>query len=273
MGTGHGHDRNPAAHAHESEPIMTWPLVILAVCSIFSGWTLAIGLPFGTPLLEDMLEYGEPYRAIDIQAQHHYFALGASLLIMLSGIGLALLYYAPPGFPYFVPTRFSAAQTAERLGGVYRFLVHKWYFDELYWAVFVRPCMAIARFCHQIDKVLIDGLIDGAAATTAALSRFEGRFRHDRRRSACESDRQGRLYRRRLEPFDPDRPVAQLLDVSGRRAGGAVHRGLRLDPQLEVLCSKLASPPGRTCFHDREFSYGLSANAYSLPSEPVTAPC
>ena len=30
-GHGHGHDLNPAAHAHESEPIMTWPLIILAV--------------------------------------------------------------------------------------------------------------------------------------------------------------------------------------------------------------------------------------------------
>jgi proton-translocating NADH-quinone oxidoreductase chain L len=177
-GHGHGLDRNPAAHAHESEPIMTWPLVILAVCSIFSGWTIALGLPLNStpPVLEHMLEYGEPYRAIDIQAQHHYFALGASMLIMLSGIGLALLFYAPRGFPYFVPTRFSAAQTAERMGGIYKFLVHKWYFDELYWAVFVRPCMAIARFCHQIDKVLIDGLIDGAAATTALLARLEGVF-------------------------------------------------------------------------------------------------
>jgi NADH:ubiquinone oxidoreductase subunit 5 (subunit L)/multisubunit Na+/H+ antiporter MnhA subunit len=171
----HGHDLNPAAHAHESEPIMTWPLLILAFFSIFSGWTLAIGLPFGTPVLEGMLEYGEPYRGIDPHATH-YYALAASLLIMLSGIGLALLYYAPHGFPYFVPTRFSAARTAERLGGVYKFLVHKWYFDELYWAVFVRPCMAIARFCHQIDKVLIDGLVDGSAAVTALLSRLEGVF-------------------------------------------------------------------------------------------------
>jgi proton-translocating NADH-quinone oxidoreductase chain L len=173
--SGHGHESNPAAHAHESEPIMTWPLLILAFFSIFSGWTLALGLPFGTPLLEGMLEYGEPYRGIDAHATH-YYALAASLLIMLSGIGLALLYYAPKGFPYFVPTRFSAAQTAERLGGVYNFLVHKWYFDELYWAVFVRPCMAIARFCFEIDKVLIDGLIDGAAATTALLARLEGVF-------------------------------------------------------------------------------------------------
>jgi len=175
---GHGHENNPAAHAHESEPIMTWPLVILAVCSIFAGWTLwyVIPLPIGTPAVEHMLEYGEPYHATHIQSFHHYAALGASLLIMLTGIGLGLLYYAPRGFPYFVPTRFSAARTAERFGGVYRFLVHKWYFDEIYWAVLVRPCLALARFCRQIDQVFIDGVVNGSAAATALLSRFEGIF-------------------------------------------------------------------------------------------------
>jgi proton-translocating NADH-quinone oxidoreductase chain L len=173
---GHSHDLNPVAHAHESEPIMTWPLIILAVCSIFSGWTLALGLPFGTPVLEHMIEYGEPYRAVDILAQHHYGAMAASAVILFLGIGAGLLYYAPKGLPYFVPTRYSAAQTAARLGGLYRFLVHKWYFDELYWAVFVRPCLYIARFCQQIDKILIDGLVDGSAAVTAMLSKAEGIF-------------------------------------------------------------------------------------------------
>jgi proton-translocating NADH-quinone oxidoreductase chain L len=174
----HGHDANPVAHAHESEPIMTWPLLILAFCSIFAGWTLwyIIPLPFGTPTLEHMLEYGEPYRAIDITSWHHFGAFAASGLIMLVGIGLGLLFYAPAGFPYFVPTRFSAARTSERFSGVYRFLVHKWYFDELYWAVFVRPCMALARLCRQIDQVLIDGLVDGSAALTRLLSKFDGVF-------------------------------------------------------------------------------------------------
>jgi proton-translocating NADH-quinone oxidoreductase chain L len=174
-GHGHGHDANPAAHAHESGPLMTWPLVILAFFSIFSGWTLALGLPFGTPVLEYILEYGEPYRGIDAHAAH-YYALAASLVIMLSGIGLGLLYYAPKGFPYFVPTRFNAAVTADRLKGVYGFLVHKWYFDELYDAVFVKPCLAFAGLCRQIDQVLIDGFVNGSAAAMTLLSRWEGVF-------------------------------------------------------------------------------------------------
>jgi proton-translocating NADH-quinone oxidoreductase chain L len=174
---GHGLDPNPAAHAHESGPIMTWPLIILAVLSIVSGWTIRYGpLPLGTPALEAMLEYGEPYRAFVIESRHHNYALAASLLIMFTGIGLGLLYYAPPGFRYFVPTRLSAARAAERFGGLYRFLVHKWYFDEFYWAVLVRPCLALARLCRQIDQVLIDGLVNGSAAATALLSRLDGVF-------------------------------------------------------------------------------------------------
>jgi proton-translocating NADH-quinone oxidoreductase chain L len=176
---GHDHDRNPAAHAHESEPVMTWPLVVLALFSVVSGWALftIIPHPFGTPAVEMMLEYGKPVAAwIEVGAVHHYAALAASFLIMLAGIGLALAYYAPHGLPYFISRRFSAAQAAERYAGAYRFLVHKWYFDELYWAVFVRPCLELARICRQIDQILIDGLIDGSAAVTALLSRFESVF-------------------------------------------------------------------------------------------------
>jgi NADH:ubiquinone oxidoreductase subunit 5 (subunit L)/multisubunit Na+/H+ antiporter MnhA subunit len=176
---GHAPDPNPAAHAHESEAIMTWPLIILAVLSIFSGWTFwyIVPRPFvGTPTLEAMLEYGEPYRALVIESHHHNYALVSSLLIMFTGVGLGLLYYAPPGFPFFVPTRLSAARTAERFGGLYRFLVHKWYFDEFYWAVFVRPCMALTRICRQFDQTLVDGLVNGSAAVTGLLNRLAGIF-------------------------------------------------------------------------------------------------
>ena len=136
-------------------------------------------------------------------------------MILFAGIGFGLLYYAPKGFPYFVPTRFSAARTAARLGGIYSFLVHKWYFDELYNAVFVQPCLYLARFCQQIDKVLIDGLVDGSARTTTLLSKLDGVFDVIAVDSTCEFDRQGSVRRGRLEPLDPDGPAAQLPDVPG----------------------------------------------------------
>ncbi len=178
---GHGHDKNPAAHAHESEPIMTWPLLILAFCSIFSGWTLALGLPvsgrLGTPVLEQMIEYGEPYRATDIQAQHHYRRHGR-FCFDSAGRNRRWLALSTHRKASRILSRPDSAplETAARLGGIYRFLVHKWYFDELYWAIFVRPCLSLCRLCQQIDKILIDGLVDGSAAVTALLSRLEGMF-------------------------------------------------------------------------------------------------
>jgi proton-translocating NADH-quinone oxidoreductase chain L len=186
-GHGHGqlHDQNPVAHAHESEPIMVWPLIVLAVMSVIAGWGFWYIIPnpaafmhLGTPLLERMLEYGEPYRAFDTNQLHnlHYYAFGGSAVILLTGLGVALLFYGPKGFPYFVPTRLSAARAAERFGGVYKFLVKKWYFDDLYWAVFVRPCLAFARLCREIDIRLIDGLVNGSAALTRLIDWIVGRF-------------------------------------------------------------------------------------------------
>jgi NADH:ubiquinone oxidoreductase subunit 5 (subunit L)/multisubunit Na+/H+ antiporter MnhA subunit len=173
---GHGHDDhdlNPAAHAHESEAIMTWPLIILAVCSVFVGWTIWFGLPVGTPVLEKMIAYGDPIGVINSHWAHWY-ALLCSLLIAMLGIGLGALYYAPPGLPLFTSTRLSAARTAEQFRGLYDLFVHKWYFDDIYWAVFVRPCLGLARLCGQIDKVLIDGLVNGSAYLTERLSHWDG---------------------------------------------------------------------------------------------------
>ena len=181
-GHGDGHHGNPYDHAHESERIMTWPLIALAVPAVLVGWTWMLGLPFDEPVLEKMLTYGEPIRGQDLWSMH-YLALAASVLIVLVGIGAGIAFYAPPtleafGRPLgFIPRRrYEAATWAGRFPGVYRFLTHKWYFDELYDAVFVRPCLALARGLGRLDKLGIDGLVNGAAALTALLSRLEGVF-------------------------------------------------------------------------------------------------
>jgi proton-translocating NADH-quinone oxidoreductase chain L len=178
--TAHGHgpghdDLNPASHAHESEPIMTWPLMILAFFSVFAGWTFWVGLPVGTPVLEQMIAYGEPAGVINAHWAHWY-ALGSSLVIAAVGIGLALLYYAPRDLPYFVPTRMNAADAARSFAPFYNLFVHKWYFDELYWAIFVRPCLAFARFCGLLDKLFVDGIVNGSAYVTERLSYLDGIF-------------------------------------------------------------------------------------------------
>ncbi len=170
-----GESRGAAVdQARESPPVMTRPLVILAVCSVFSGWTILLGLPFGPrPVLEMMLDYGAPAGALD-GASTRFAALGATLVIVVLGVGLGLLYYAPAGLPWFVATRLSADRAAVRHPALYRFLINKWYFDDLYGAFVVKPCLAVARFCGRFDRLLIDRLVDGAAAATRFLSRSQG---------------------------------------------------------------------------------------------------
>jgi proton-translocating NADH-quinone oxidoreductase chain L len=184
---GHEHDTNPALHAHESGPTMTLPLVILAVLSVFSGWTVwlglpgaltgMVGLPSAAPILESMLEYGAPLVHHGAHwGPSHFAALIASLIIATTGIGLAFLFYAPADMPHFVPTRWSAERVVRRSPGIHRFLAKKWYFDELYNLIFVRPCLAFARACSQLDKIVVDGLVNASAFGTELLSRGQGLF-------------------------------------------------------------------------------------------------
>jgi NADH:ubiquinone oxidoreductase subunit 5 (subunit L)/multisubunit Na+/H+ antiporter MnhA subunit len=78
--------------------------------------------------------------------------------------------------PYFFTRRYSAKTTAERFGAVHNFLVHKWYFDELYAAAFVRPTLSAARGLATFDKYVVDGLVNTSAAVTTLLSKLEGVF-------------------------------------------------------------------------------------------------
>jgi NADH:ubiquinone oxidoreductase subunit 5 (subunit L)/multisubunit Na+/H+ antiporter MnhA subunit len=125
-------------------------------------------------VLEQFLAYGEPIEAIDLGAAH-LFAMGASLLVAAIGIGLGILYYAPP-LPYVFRRRISPQEAVKRFGPIYGFLVQKWKFDELYDAALVRPTLALARASSQFDMWIIDGIVNGSAWLTELLSRLEGVF-------------------------------------------------------------------------------------------------
>ena len=76
---------------------------------------------------------------------------------MAAGLALAYLFYiAKPELP---------AATARAFAPIYKFLLNKWYIDELYDLLFVRPANAIGRFFWKAgDGGVIDRLIDGTAA-------------------------------------------------------------------------------------------------------------
>ena len=88
----------------------------------------------------------------------------APLVVGLLGIATAyVMYMAFPLLPMRLATQFR---------GIYQFLLNKWYFDELYDAIFVQPLIRLARVFWQTgDAMLIDGVPNGLAELTVDGSR------------------------------------------------------------------------------------------------------
>jgi NADH-quinone oxidoreductase subunit L len=94
----------------------------------------------------------------------------APLVVALSGIALAWLFYiAKPELPGKLAARFSF---------IHRFLLNKWYFDELYQWLFVANALRLGNlFYNFFDKKIIDGFgPDGAARLSAFLGRRTGQL-------------------------------------------------------------------------------------------------
>jgi NADH-quinone oxidoreductase subunit L len=165
-GTPHA-DEKVMAHVHESPKVMTIPLMLLALGAIFGGiigqdYFVGEGAnAFWGGTLNALPDHGA------LMAAHHAPRLIKFLptVVALAGIALATFAYqmAPD-----LPKRF-----AEQFRGIYRFLLHKWYFDELYDRLFVRPALILGRgFWKSGDGALIDGVgPDGVAAATRLLAR------------------------------------------------------------------------------------------------------
>ncbi len=158
-------DHHVMQHVHESPPVMLVPLALLGVGAVVAGfvfrdqligadwqafWGSSIQIAPGNHVLRDME---------DLPA---WVTLSPSVLGLL-GIATAYLFYM---IRPEIPPRLAAAFPAG-----YRFLLNKWYFDELYGVVLVAPFRALARLLWQVgDVTLIDGVPNGLAALTAGGS-------------------------------------------------------------------------------------------------------
>ena len=91
------------------------------------------------------------------------------LLLAIAGIGIAYWFYElAPALP---------ARLAQTWPGLHAFLLNKWYFDELYDAIFVRPALRIARAIWRIgDEEMIDGVPEGLARLTGDASGVASRL-------------------------------------------------------------------------------------------------
>ena len=158
-------DHHVAEHAHESPSVMVTPLLVLAVLAVVAGWTLPGG--FG---IANLLEQARPagtaegfaLGAVTIPAEYkshegaiHVTATMTAFATALAGVVLAAtMYLWRIVSPDVVATIFRP---------IYAFLANRWYFDEIYHALFVLPAHGIARLASGIDTGLIDGLINGLA--------------------------------------------------------------------------------------------------------------
>ncbi len=155
-------DHHTFEHARESPLVMLIPLGVLALGAVVAGlafqdafigegyaafWGKALGAGPDNHILHAIHEVPEWVR-------------WAPFLAMGTGFGLAWLYY--------IQAAWLPGATARALRPLYLFLLNKWYFDELYDWLFVRPAKWIGRALWKGgDMGLIDGAIDGTASGVA----------------------------------------------------------------------------------------------------------
>ncbi|RQW45376.1 NADH-quinone oxidoreductase subunit L [Novosphingobium sp. LASN5T] len=162
---GHHSDGTAGYHPHESPAVMLTPLVILSMGAIFAG--LVFNHAFVSEGTGEFWKGSLVFSEHLIHAMHHvpHWVKWAPFTVMATGLLIA--WYA-----YIKNTKFPAA-FVDQFGFLYRFLLNKWYFDELYHFIFVRPAMWLGRVFWKVGDI---GIIDrfgpnGAAWVVAKGSR------------------------------------------------------------------------------------------------------
>jgi NADH-quinone oxidoreductase subunit L len=151
-------------HVHESPNSMTIPLIVLAVLSVIGGWLAAPGLWGGTDYFSKFLEPvfgGAQAAGSEAAARSTELTLaGVAFFTALIGFGIAYWMYSK--------NTKKPAELEKSFKGVYNTLLHKYYVDELYAAVIIKPLMWISReiLWQRVDVQVIDGAVNGVARGT-----------------------------------------------------------------------------------------------------------
>jgi NADH-quinone oxidoreductase subunit L len=158
-------DEHVKAHIHESPAVMTLPLVALAAGSIFAGWLGAPEYLWGS-LWNQWLQpvFGGVHDAAHGSLNDE---INLTLLTLaIAGLGFLLAYFAY-GRASKLPDRLASLAG----GAPYRLLLHKYYVDELYDVLIVRPFTYCSRWLAQVfDPDVIDGLVNAVAKGARGFS-------------------------------------------------------------------------------------------------------
>jgi len=165
-------DHHTWDHAHESPPAILIPLYVLATGAVLSGvvayswfvgdgWQAFWGQSIAVKSTEQIIHH------------MHEVPVWVKLLPLIAAVGgIALSYY------YYIVNPSMPARTIRAFKPLHTLFYNKWYFDELYEAMFVQPALAIGRvFWKKGDGATIDGLgPDGIAARAQDLAGVLSRF-------------------------------------------------------------------------------------------------
>ena len=152
------------SHVHESPMVMLVPLFVLAAGALASGFVFKeyfIGHDYehfwhGAVAFNDIV-----HKMHEVPA----WVVWSPFVVMVLGFALAFLFYIRDTS---LPAKLAAMHEP-----VYKFLLNKWYFDELYWLIFTRPAMWLGHFLWKKgDGLVIDGLgPDGVSARVIDVAR------------------------------------------------------------------------------------------------------
>ncbi|MDB5620875.1 NADH-quinone oxidoreductase subunit L [Tardiphaga sp.] len=165
--TFHGapHDKKHYDAAHEAPLVMLVPLGVLAAGAIFAGFPFKE--LFAGHGVEEFFRASLKNHPHLLEEMHHIPALVANLptAMMVGGFLVSWLFYIRR--PY-LPVELAGQHPL-----LYKFLLNKWYFDELYDLIFVRPAKRLGRFLWKVgDGKIIDGLgPDGISARVLDVTR------------------------------------------------------------------------------------------------------
>ncbi|MEH0635688.1 NADH-quinone oxidoreductase subunit L [Streptomyces bottropensis] len=150
----HGHEPHP----HESPKVMTIPMIVLAVGSVFGGAYFSIGDRF-VNWLEPVTGHKHGHPPIGAAA-----VTTATVAVMIIGVGLAWLQYGRKPVPVVAPRGSLLTRAARR----------DLYQDDFNHVVLVRGGEHLTRSLVYVDHTLVDGVVNGTAASMGGLS---GRLR------------------------------------------------------------------------------------------------
>ena len=157
-------DKEVQAHVHESPNVMLVPLYILAAGALLAGFLFKdyfIGHAFAEFWHGAVAENEIMHKMHEVPE----WVVWSPFVVMVAGFALAFLFYIRDTT---IPARLAAQHEP-----VYKFLLNKWYFDELYDLIFVRPAKWLGRFLWKKgDGFVIDGFgPDGVTALASDVAK------------------------------------------------------------------------------------------------------